>query len=246
MDDLERLLQSCFSCRESCFGVDRTPEAGIYPRGFYYDFASPRRELLVVSNCPGTIKPTDVAAVTTCNRIRSREDPLKVQLDMTKEAMFGPEAVSQPLRRWVGSAFHENLAGFLCEVFQCGRSDLQQHVSFTNVVKCQGTQSGGTVPEETYAKCKGLYLTKELELLNPTAVLMNGVKARDHAAEQLRRKGRKGIPFEAVPHTSLNGRGHGQWGGEWAKSIWPWWGKLWGSPRYVAITRLRRILGLEN
>lgn len=237
MPDLQTLMGTCSQCGEACEGIDRRPASGIYPRGFYYDFAAPARRLLVIANCPGTVPDDDIELQATRRRTAGGEDPLKITLEMTKEALFGSAMVNHPIHRWDDNPFHENLSCFLCEVFRCSRERLQEHVSFTNVVKCPASENCGDIPASTYRKCRDRYLLRELRVLNPRTVIVNGAKARDYMEDALNQYG---VPYVCIPHTSSNRPAH--WGREWRRSRWPWLARLGKSPRYLALDELHRAL----
>ena len=237
MIQLRKMLRDCIACRKKCVDIERDQRAGIYPRGFFYDFPYPATEVLVVSHCPGRTNSRETRIVR--QMIQNGKEPLSAVLLAAKEALFGPEAIAGDIKfggMWEGNPFHARLWRFLCEIVDCERIELQNHVSFTNVVKCQRKQDCGVPLAEAEEKCTTHYLSKEIELVAPKVIVANGRDA-ERMVKRVLIKTEIDIHVEWIPHTSQ--RNARFWHNDWAPRSPQ---NRDGSPRYKAIDRIRECL----
>jgi len=189
---LKDLYASCMSCPNSpgkdCLSILKDDKQ-YHPRGFYFEspyFESPRK-ILVVANNPGGL----------AEREEEYYNNEKVLVNAHLEFMRTVEK---------RSAFHKILRErYLPEILKPPDNKIFSHSAFTNLVKCTNANKGMfSASNPTVKTCFDKWFRKELEYLEPKAILAVGRPTE----EFLKKKSRIiGIPSRCIIYVKHPSRG---------------------------------------
>lgn len=175
--ELQALFVQCVGCGLDCEGIVRRPERGVPPRGFALWRGSPQdKVLMVVFGEPGPISV----------RLDGRDDGLN-QLERQRYqralrdggfAGLAAEQAAVTLEPFTSgrSPMHKRTMGLLRDIF--GTSERAAKATyFTTLTKCEKQEASPPakdrqIPLSTRTTCFETYLRREVELLDPKAILM--------------------------------------------------------------------------
>lgn len=177
---------ACVSCTSDCARIVRRPEKGVPPRGFALGPGTLEDKVLIVAFA----EPAPIAI-----RADGRDDGLRQLERQRYQRAFRDggaaglaaeqEAVTLEAFNLGRSPLHKRTMGLLRDIF--GTSvRAGKRTYFTNLTKCEKEESPGSkdwqIPETTRTTCVELHLRRELEIVQPSAVLAFGI-AGDYAAQ---------------------------------------------------------------
>lgn len=184
--ELQALFVQCVGCGLDCERIVRRPERGVPPRGFALGKGSPHdKVLMVVFGEPGPISV----------RLDGKDDGLH-QLERQRYqralrdgglAGLAAEQAAVTLEPFTSgrSPFHKRTMGLLRDIFGTGERAAKA-TYFTTLTKCEKQEPPPPtrewqIPLATRTTCFDLYLKREVELLEPKAILTFG-NASDFAS----------------------------------------------------------------
>lgn len=177
--ELQALFVQCVGCGLDCERIVRRPERGVPPRGFALGKGSASDKVLMVVF--GEAAPISV-------RLDGKDDGLH-QLERQRYqralrdgglAGLAAEQAAVTLEPFTSgrSPMHKRTMGLLRDIFGTGERAAKA-TYFTTLTKCEKQEPppptrGWEIPSTTRTTCFDLYLKREVELLDPRAILAFG------------------------------------------------------------------------
>lgn len=165
-DRLRELYVRCMNCPVPdgvCVGVDRNWESGSPPRGF--QFTTAPVPILVVGKNPGRAYGYERELLAG----KRGEELFRAFLDFQHRGIPGRGSKDVASGR-----FGRNLVDYLSAILERPTADLGGLTASTNLVKCSTVGEQDYLSGAAMQRCSSDYLWREIELLQPCALLALG------------------------------------------------------------------------
>jgi len=146
-------------CPLMCAGIKNAPAEGYSPCGFFALAERSSIIFLLVAADPGP-------------KLSDHPVGCETPESWAREFLENPRFLSAEKKK---TDFHRDVLGTLGEILGVREPrDLFRHIVYTNLVKCSPV--GKTIPFETKGTCYTKHLAREIEYLNPLAIIAVGSK----------------------------------------------------------------------